>query len=306
MSLIYFAEFSDENVRIGEDLLSACPKSKCILWKNKALVKSRTDFDSIIHNSSLEDFYIIEFPPGHEHFFTAIASFINGQTFEPENIIIRGCLHEIWPIHLIKKSVLIDTKCYLILDNIRYPLESYEKEVLDSFDIIFSMGPSCSISNHSNKIVEIFKEHESVYFYKLPEYLLNLERVQEPIIVCNSNNFKEMKEFVNKDIIKDKKISVIDISECDGNELCVYLNIVPYVINETGSEEFDLLLKKMDRKSVSITEFLNTSEEEFYFDYEGKNLEEFSKVFVEIITDNLNSNEGISKQGNLIVGSEIS
>jgi hypothetical protein len=302
MSIIYFAEYSEENIKIGETFIQNDKASKCVLWKNNSLIKSQTDYETIMNNSNLENFFIIENAPYGDKFFNSVAGFINSQTFEPDEIIIRGQLSDVWAIPIIKGSVLVETKCYLILDKAKMPLEEFERETLENFDHIFSMGPSSYIGNYAEKTTEIFKNFESLYFYRIPEYLVPVSKASNPLIVCNSMNFNTLKE---NDMVKKDKISLIDIEKCPANELCMFLNIVPFVVDETEDKEFEMMIKKTDKQTISIDNFSNINNKEFNLDYDGKNLEDFASTFVEIITNNLCINRKKFEEGKMIAGSEI-
>ena len=110
MSTIYISEFSKENIKIGEELKKIDNKTFCLLWKNKDSEKSKEDFESLMGNCYLNNFYIINEQPNNLKFAEAIFSFIKLRAKYPDRVIVRGLLQEIWPLAVMKSIVFIQSQ----------------------------------------------------------------------------------------------------------------------------------------------------------------------------------------------------
>lgn len=299
MTILYISEFSEENIDIGKAIQRHDSSARCALWKNKALVKSKTDFQSVMSNSSLDNFFVIDKSPFEEIFPFFVKSFIDSCIFSPDQIVVRGELSEVWSFPVIRESSFSDTELYLVLDYAKLPLEDFEKRTLDGFDHICSMGPSSYLSNYTSKTSRVFETFESKYFSNIPDYLIdiNIKDLDTTLVLCNSNNFNELS---SKKFEKKEKISYVNVEDCPPEELGIYLVISKNIVDETNLSEFELILKKMGKEFYSMKEFLNKGNDDKDWGIQSKYLEEFANTIVKIITDNF-----YSGKGNEIVGSEI-
>ncbi len=295
MSLVYIAEFSKENIKIGENFKKKDKKTVCLLWKNSDLEKSKDDFYSNFEYSGLKNFFIIETLPSDEKFADSILSFIKNKIKYPETIVVRGCLHEIWSLAVMKSMIFVQSECHLILDDVQLPLKEYENFCLDSFDFIYSMNKNSNIKEYYFKTKEIFKNINSNLFKIVPKYFIDLPEVSTPLVFCNSINIEKIINTIEEERLES---SIINIEEYSNDNLAVFGMLSNNIIDESENYEFSLALLKIGKKGVSLENFVK--------DYKclcldiDKYIEEFAEILVNIISRNIGSNKGKD-----IIGFEI-
>jgi len=295
--ILFIAEYSPENIKIGEKLkeLTDC-KSAFALWTNKILEKSKYDYESIMNNSLISDFYIIEHNPNYEKFLASIINFVTKYPFEPSDIFIRGSLSQIWSISVAMESFLSNTNLHIILDHFERPLEEFEKKVLEITSSIFAMGPNAFIEEYSNKTINIFNKFQSNNFVKIPDFMFNSsDRKHIKTIISNNDNYLKYKESY-----KNYDISCINMDLCPENELSLYLMLSGYILDGSEDNEFGIILKKMGKAIISDFNKLDEGYDHNFEELEDKSLEEYAEYIVEIILKNIST-----KKGEIIKGHEI-
>lgn len=292
MSVIFISEFSPENLEISKKICERSPRSKCGLWKNNTSELSKNDFMFLMDKILPNNLFILDFNPLNEEFGDSICYFITSQTFEPEHVIIRGKSYEAWAVAKMKNNELFNINCHLILNSLKKPVESFEKDILDSFETIYTMGPDCYLKEFKDKIFEVFKEFKSDFFQFVPPYVMNFPKVDCSLFLCNENNYDIIKEKENKN-----KESFINIDECPEEELAVYLNISEKIIDATNNREIDLILRKNNTRSIKYEEYIKDIGFFEKNEIEEKNMKEFADTFVEILFDNFKEAKGKKIEG---------
>lgn len=295
-NVLYIAEYSPENIMIGKILgKNVEGKSSFALWLNEIAYKSQEDFESIMGNSEIENFYIIKSKPNKENFISGLINYIISQEYEPTDIFIRGYLDDIWPIGLALESFLVSTKLHIILEGLEMPLDDFEKKTLDRADTIFSMGPMSNVEEYSKKTIQIFEKFNSSIFVKIPDYMLNnIDRRKVKLSILSGDNFDASKT-------SDNGISYINSDVCPEKELAIYMLLAGFVVNESGKNEIDILINKMGKAKMSN---FDKKEEGYAADFtelENESLEEFAEFIVEKMLKTTSIKKGETIRGHEII-----
>lgn len=254
-NIVFISGYSDENIFLGQEFLQTS-SSIVGLWANSLLDRSQLDFMSILNIYSNEDFYkeamLIPTSPNQQEFLEDIYSVIKRPGFSPDIIMIRGETTDVWPIVALKEKCGIDAFLVLILDRLTFPLRELDRKIIESFDLVFEMGPSCSAISQilpDMKTVKIFEKYESFLFRDMTPYLTEERKESDCVLILTgTENHKEIREKYGK----KENISIIDVEACPQEDLVIYLNAAKTLIDETGDENFNLILKKMGLKSFSL------------------------------------------------------
>lgn len=258
MNIFFISSFNNENIELAKII---CKKNEdqVAFWISGHLEKSRFDFSTILE-SSFSDFFekssLLPSTSMEASFLDNIVSVIfNKNFFKPDVILFRGVCSDFWFMPLLKNKFNWDIKFSLILDKIPNDINDLDLEILNSFDFIFSLDRK----DMDNRVVcnsyKIFENFEFSLFRKLEDLYLPLPDIDEnsTLIITDTNNYKK---HVEKH--KDKEnISIIDICNCPQEELSIYLNVSKYVVNCIDDPEFNIILSKMNKISVSEKEFEN-------------------------------------------------
>lgn len=266
MNTLFIAPYSFENICLGQCFFSK--NSIQIYWNNDLLFQSKNNFYNLFGSPEFcSHSLLLSSDWDNPTCFTELREVIRESKFEPDILIARGETNQLWPIKALKESKELNIPYVAILDRLSNPITEFDIEVLDAFDQIYAMGPSCYIDETYDKTIPIFKKFESYSFVVEPPIIdLSNLRVNVPLILCNNDNYEE--------ILKTDKTekSVINIEKCPFDELIPYIYLSKILINETKEPEFDLILKKMNRNSISLKE-LNKANA--YNEYSKENIEEF-------------------------------
>jgi len=299
-NIIFISYFSEENLELGRFLCKEGEFSCFLLWQNDLLLKSKSDFNSLMSNTNIkEDGYVLKYDPQNDFFATELMNFINDLPFEPDHIIVKGTLSQVWPISIMKESVLIETSCSVILEDLTNPLEDFEKKSLNSFDNIFPMGGFGVPVEHLNKTTYLFPEDfwfKPALYQSIPDYS-DIPKLDNTLLCCNSSNFKELCEDIR---INKEKTNIIDIEEAEEDELSVCMTLCERVVNYTDYEKFDFLIKKVGKNPIKFEKFIDRDfNENSYFSNAGM-LEDFIRFIGNKILENITF-----IKGNKIRGLEI-
>lgn len=300
--IVFISSYNSSNFQLGSNL---CTNKFSIagFWGQENLKQQKLDYMSTI-SGNLTDFgdrsFIIPSSPDVGEFLEDLFNIIIKAEFEPHYIIAKGTTTDVWPIAPIKKKFHLDSILVLILDYASPPIEDFEMEILDAFDIVFSMGPSANLDFLAHKTIPIFDFFESDLFNPLEANDLVSEK--SDIILCSSLNFVEIRD--RKDL--DHGVcSFIDVSKCPDSELSIYLKLANNVIDCSDLKETDMLLKKIGKIPILLKEYLsqndnNISEIDKIKNF-GKNIEEFSIILKKQISDSLE----VGRQAKVISGFDI-
>jgi hypothetical protein len=297
-NILFIAEYSPENIKIGEKIGQMTNfDSSFALWENKVSEKSKNDFESIILNSNIHNFNIINARPNSDRFIGKIINFAIKQPYEPTDIFIRGTLSQIWPISIALESFLISTKLHIILDCFERPLEEFEKKVLEMADTIFSMGPNAIIEEHFHKTIEVFKTFNSINFMKIPDFMFcGIDRKNIKLSILSNEEFKNI-----HDISKNTEISYINVDFCPENELAINMLLAGYVHDMSGKREVGLLLKKMGKVLVNNFDKKEEGYGDNFMELEDESLEEFAEYIVEKMLKITSIKKGETIRGHEII-----
>lgn len=261
--VLFFSQYSQENYNLAEELCKN-DNSIALFLSNEDSEKSKTDYFSILEKSN-EEFssksFILKRKLEDEDFILDLCSFIMGNNFDV--IIAKGLVTEVWPINLIKEKYNLTTiNTVLLLEKMPIEYGEFELNILNGFDYIFGMGPSCNVKEVSEKTKLLFSTKESSIFQDL-----SLEVNENiPLVLCDKENFEYCKEKFNG-------ISVIDATFCPEKELCFYMNICNFILNLSQNKEISLLLKKIGKIENLIEDF-NTN----VFEYKDEGVKDFDVV----------------------------
>lgn len=244
-NIVFISGYSQENIKIAEKLCNKSPNSIAAIWNNASMERTKEDFFCLLGaNSNFFDrSFVIPESPQKEEFGNYLLDIILTNKYEPDAIIFKGISSDIWPIKFIKEKLSRNTKFILILEKIFNELEDFEKECLNSFDLIVSMGNFPQIDQYDNKIIRFFKNFEGFNYQEIPEEIIcNIKtHNNNKIIFCSNKNYKQ-------ECLNHKNKNIINIDLCPDDNLSLFLNLADFVIDKTDSKEFDLLLKKMNKK----------------------------------------------------------
>ena len=219
MNIVYVAAFSQENVALSKKFCDQGSLSRCLLWDNPILQQTKEDYAYLIGNHGIEEKYhdqifLNDHGPSHRYFQDDINEFISSQLYEPEAILIRGEIPQIWPLSLLCSALDIRAKCCAMLERLVPPVDEFDHECLEVLDLLFAMGPSANHPDYKDKTIQVFKGFESFYYQKIPDFLEYAE-VETPLVACNSINYQDLSA---RDDLKAKGASFINVDECQDEE----------------------------------------------------------------------------------------
>lgn len=271
---------------LGESIWSKY--SLPIFWRNELLAQSKNDYFNLFGSPEFNsEAMLLSYSWDQENSLGEIHSIIKDLSFEPDLFIARGEVNQMWPIKVLKDKGEIECPIFLILDKLSHPIVEYDLEILDIFDKIISMGPSCDIEEIKDKNLFFFEKIESYSFHTEPPNVdFSKKRVDTPLFLCSEKNY----DYVEKNV-KFKK-SVINIDRCPVNEMIFLIYLCKNIVNLTGEMEIDLILKKMNRRTLSLQNLenlANNGKKCHFEEYSKINLKDFCDQLKNFIFENFNN-----------------
>ncbi len=243
--VLFISEYSKENILFAEELCEN-KKSVAVFWENEDLKESKNNyFDMLDISNEISDNFFIISEKKSDDFIMIISDIILKSGYDL--VITKGMTTNIWPISLVKNYFSINHVPFLaILENLKN-IEKFDLTCLRPFDYIFGMGPSC--------FIEEFEEKTSIIFQREVGLYKNIQSTMKDsvLFLCNKNNIEKLS---NHPRLNSDKISFIDPRVCPDEDLVILLNLAEIIIDESGYEEFRLILSKMGKKTFSMKEFL--------------------------------------------------
>lgn len=287
MSIFFIAQYTLENLELTKLLLDSNSLSKAVLWTDEQFMDDSLDYNGSFNRDYevLNRIHLIKSAPYQNDFLNIIYGFLMNNQDLMSSIIIRGDTTQIWQLALIKaKDHFIDSQFIAIVDKIYGDLEEFEIQSLLFFDKIIGMGPSIlKIKAYNPNIIILFNEFESSEFIYHRKFDIDLNNRE--LFLCNSNNFANIVAEYGKEKLGNR--SFIDIDRCLSPELFKYMILCEKIINCSEKQEIEKLAKKINKKILSIKEFID-GVKEYKLEDDEKNLKEFAMGLKEDIMKNIN------------------
>jgi len=249
--IVFLGEYSKENLNIGKEL--CLEESFCGLYETRELQILREDYSSIFEDSDSSAF-ILSTGPSKPSFPLDLASFIFDSGIN--TVVFKGNLEDAWGIAMLKQSGKFpEIKTILILEKANWsdPLQDHERMILDNYDAIIGLGPSCSYQGKDIKL--IFSTIESGV-YKLDYKEMETE-VEKNLILCDNNDVSSIsQEMMSEDCL------VVDPTDLPKNFLFMLFLTSKGIKNLCKNREYDLLISKMGKKNLNYFEDLQGAHDE--------------------------------------------